>query len=91
LLLLLLLCLLLLRTGDAALGIVRDPDHERHGLIQANACSSLLSPLLLLLLLLLLRTGDAALGIGWDHDGKDTGSYNLTQEWAGVQFEQPRT
>lgn len=37
-----------------------------------------------------LPAGDAALGITWDHDGVDTGRYNLTQEWADVQFEQPQ-
>jgi hypothetical protein len=36
-----------------------------------------------------LPAGDAALGIVWDHDGKDTGTYNLTKEWADVLFEQP--
>jgi hypothetical protein len=37
-----------------------------------------------------LPAGDAALGTAWDYDGKDTGSYNLTKDWADVRFEQPK-
>jgi hypothetical protein len=37
-----------------------------------------------------LPAGDAALETAWDYDGKDTGSYNLTEEWADVKFEQPK-